>query len=833
MQRGCSTRRMLGVCATGVLLLSVSMSCAGVAAEANGGARPTANVEIVRDGFGVPHVYASTTYDLFLGYGYVVAEDRLFQMEMAKRSFMGRVAEALGADYVAHDKATRQLSDPDSIRRQIEALGPDDRAILAGYAAGLNRRIGEVLSPENRTRLLPKEFVDRGFTPEPWSEVDVAMIFVGTMADRFSDATNEINNLAVLRFLEDRHGKVRGGEIFAQMFWPVDPLAPTTTDGRSGDPYRPARIAAAPGAGHLRGRPEPMLARIEGSALEPLTASNMMLVGNRKAAGARAILLNGPQFSSFNPAYVYAVGLHGAGFDLVGNTPFAYPAILFGHNGQIAWGATAGASHVVDIYEERLNPADPGQYLYQGSYRDMERRVETIPVKGEAAPVTLEVFRTVHGPVVQRDEKNGVAYAKKRSWEGREVQSLLAWIRSTRARSWDEWRAQAAANALSINWYYADRDGDIGYFSCGLLPDRPENQPVWLPASGTGDMEWRGFLPPESNPQILNPAQGFLVNWNNRPSPSYVNNDVWLFSRLDRVNAIYDEFSGRDRLSADDLRAINRRISFVDINVDMFLPYLEQALALSPAGERESRAMEMIRAWQRAGKPRVDQDGDGYYDAAALPIFREWLKAMLRETFADEFDPKSPLLAPIFATSYPAPSVAPQVQAGSTNVSLGARMLVNALLGQAGPAPQTYDFLNGEKPSAVIVRALRSALDDLAEAQGPVMARWRDKVVPHEFNARNFVGVPQAGDDEFVRLPVYMNRGSENNLVVLSADGVRAFDVTPPGQSGLVVPDGTRSPHYDDQLGLFEAFELKPEAFARSEVEAGAETKTTIPGARR
>ena len=243
--------------------------------------------------------------------------------------------------------------------------------------------------------------------------------------------------------------------------------------------------------------------------------------------------------------------------------------------------------------------------------------------------------------------------------------------------------------------------------------------------------------------------------------------------------------------------------------------------------------MEMIRAWQRAGKPRVDQDGDGYYDAAALPIFREWLKAMLRETFADEFDPKSPLLAPIFATSYPAPSVAPQVQAGSTNVSLGARMLVNALLGQAGPAPQTYDFLNGEKPSAVIVRALRSALDDLAEAQGPDMARWRDKVVPHEFNARNFVGVPQAGDDEFVRLPVYMNRGSENNLVVLSADGVRAFDVTPPGQSGLVAPDGTRSPHYDDQLGLFEAFELKPEAFARSEVEAGAETKTTIPGARR
>jgi penicillin G amidase len=833
MRRGhlmCRTRTLV-VCAAGLLSLAAPTDRIAVAAEASGGVQPTADVEIIRDRYGVPHVYASTTRDLFLGYGYAVAEDRLFQMEMAKRSFTGRVAEVLGPSYVAHDTATRQLSSPEIIQRQIDALAPEDRMVLAGYAAGLNRRIGEVLSHENRARLLPKQFVDRGFEPEPWSELDVAMIFVGTMANRFSDAFNELNDLAMLRFLEGKHGKARGDEIFAQMFWPSDPLAPTTTDARAGNPYQPARIASASGFDHLRGRPEPVLARTEGPPLEPVTASNVMVVGGRKAADAKAILLNGPQFSSFNPAYVYAVGLHGAGFDLVGNTPFAYPVVLFGHNGQIAWGATAGASHVVDIYEERLNPVNPMQYLHQGSYRDMERRVEIILAKGEA-PVTLEVFRTVHGLVVQRDEGNGVAYAKRRSWEGREVGSLLAWIRSTRARSWDEWRAQAAANALSINWYYADRDGNIGYFSCGLLPDRPENQPAWLPASGTGDMEWRGFLPAERNPQVYNPAQDFLVNWNNRPSPSYTNNDAWLYSRLDRVNVIYDEFNGRDRLNTEDLQAINRRISFADINVDLFLPYLEQAVSLSPADERESRAVEMIRAWQRAGRQRIDQDGDGFYDAAALPIFREWLAAMLRETFADEFDAKSPLLGAIFTTNYPAPSAPPRVQPGSTNVSLGARLLVNALLDQAAPVPQKHDFFNREKPSAVIMHALRSALDDLANAQGPDMARWRDKVVPHEFSTRNFVGVPQAGDDEFLHLPVYMNRGSENNLVVLSADGVRGFDVTPPGQSGFVAPDGTRSPHYDDQLTIFGAFQLKPEAFTRSEVEAGAGSKVTLQGSR-
>jgi penicillin amidase len=174
--------------------------------------------------------------------------------------------------------------------------------------------------------------------------------------------------------------------------------------------------------------------------------------------------------------------------------------------------------------------------------------------------------------------------------------------------------------------------------------------------------------------------------------------------------------------------------------------------------------------------------------------------------------------------------VPPRPQLGSTNVSLGSRLLLNALLGEAAPTPQRQDFFNGAKPSDMIVRALRKALDDLAAEQGPDMAGWRDEVVPHEFNHRNFVGVPQAGEEEFLRLPVYMNRGSENNLAVLAADGVRSFDVTPPGQSGFVAPDGTRSLHYDDQLALFDAFELKPQAFTRAEVEAAATSRTTIPG---
>ena len=481
--------------------------------------------------------------------------------------------------------------------------------------------------------------------------------------------------------------------------------------------------------------------------------------------------------SSFNPAYVYAVGLHGAGFDVVGNTPFAYPYILFARNADIAWGQTAGPNNVVDIYEEKLNPADPTQYWYNGQYQSMEKRVDAIPVKG-GQPVPLEVFRTVHGLVVQIDTANHVAYSKKRSWEGRELSSLLAVIRSMKASSIEEWRDAISNYDLPINNYYADRHGNIGYISAGLLPDRPAGQSAFLPADGTGNMEWHGFLPFSDNPQVYNPPQGVIANWNNKPSPAFRNNDVSIFSRADRVNTMFDELQHERRLSVQEVRDIIQRVSFVDINVDYFLPYLQEAVRKLPKDSRETRAVMLIGAWVEAGKARVDDDHDGFYDAPALPIFREWLGAMLRATLADELDINSPAQAPYFATGYPSSSVSPRIQAGSTNVSIGAKVVLNALLDRGAPVLQRYDFFNGADPLAVVLQALRSALDSLE-----VTGNSRDPVVPHEFNFRNFVGVPQANPDEFVRLPIYMNRGTQNNLSVLRADGIRSFDVTPPGKA--------------------------------------------------
>jgi penicillin amidase len=108
----------------------------------------------------------------------------------------------------------------------------------------------------------------------------------------------------------------------------------------------------------------------------------------------------------------------------VGNSPFGYPAILFGHNKHIAWGSTAGLGALVDIYEEQLNPSNPYQYLYNGQYLDMDKRTDTIYIKG-GGQTTVDVYRTVHGFVIGFDIPNGKAYSKKRTWEGHELESLM------------------------------------------------------------------------------------------------------------------------------------------------------------------------------------------------------------------------------------------------------------------------------------------------------------------------------------------------------------------------------------------------------------------------
>ena len=475
-------------------IMTSLICCSSLSALA---ASPPTEVKIVRDEYGMPHIYADDTYRLFYGYGYVVAQDRLFQMEMARRSTQGTVSEVLGNAFVSFDKDIRQNYWPDSIRAQIASLSAEDKSILQGYADGMNAWIDKVnASPD---KLLPQQFSTFGFKPKHWEPFDVAMIFVGTMANRFSDSTSEIDNLALLTALKDKYGKQQGMAVFNQLKWLVNPSAPTTIAAQEStyplkfDLQNTQTAALLP----RYDQPAPMLdrpAKGADGALLALTAgqnretiaeqfeqsganglagypttSNMWVIGKNKAQDAKAIMVNGPQFGWYAPAYTYGIGLHGAGYDVTGNTPFAYPGLVFGHNGTISWGSTAGFGDDVDIFAEKLSAEKPGYYQHNGEWVKMLSRKETIAVK-DGQPETFTVWRTLHGNVIKTDTATQTAYAKARAWDGKEVASMLAWTHQMKAKNWQEWTQQAAKQALTINWYYADRRGNI----TDLVPLHPD-----------------------------------------------------------------------------------------------------------------------------------------------------------------------------------------------------------------------------------------------------------------------------------------------------------------------------------------------------------------------
>lgn len=772
-------------------VLAAFMISAAIAPLFSGTAEAASSIEIIRDNWGVPHVYADDTYGLYAGFGYAVATDRLFQMEMSKHSVLGTVSEVLGPDHIAYDIATRADFDQADIRAQIEALPKEERDILRGYAAGYNKRVAEVLA--DRDRLLPKQFGDLGIEPTTWSDFDVAMIYVVTMAGRFSHYSTELDNAKVLATLEKQHGKEKAAELFNQMFWLEDPLAPTTVpkDGQYQIKSENKPLSNGSRFAALAGQHVPA-----GDEARP-RASNLWILGPKKTTDGSTILMNGPQFGNFNPSYVYSIGLHGAGFDLTGSTPFAVPNVLFGTNGQIAWGATAGPLDVNDYFQLELNPDNVRQYKKDGAWHDMVTRPEKFKVKGQA-DVTTTILESDYGVVSNIDPNSHTAYAFNRTWKGKEIQTLIAWVNSTKAQNYGDWLKQAQNVATTINWYYADRDGNIGYVSPGYLPIRNPAQDQRVPAKGDGSMDWQGIRSFADLPKTYNPEQGWIANWNNRSAHGEASNfEATPWGSSDRVDEIRTLIKGKDKLSPQDVWDINENIAFLDINARALKPFLLEAAAKLPDNDPRQHLVTVLRDWDG----RMVRGEDGRATSPAVALFQRWVKIMVQDVLMDD----RPAIDPTVALN---------------RVSRSTQVLRNALLGNQAGIPQRYDFFNGADKNEVMLNALSKAAEALTEEYASNKPTdWRAKLPRHAFLAKNYLGIAQAGEDEGIEVGTTMNRGTQSDLITFKGGTASVCMVTPPGQSGFVSPSGQKSPHYDDQLKLYENFECRPQALARSQVE--------------
>lgn len=815
-------------------LFAIALVCALLA---NGCTQPpersaeTGAITIYRDNFGTPHIFADDNYGVYFGYGYALAEDRLYQMEMLKRTVEGRVAEVLGETFLALDTHIRTAYDHRAVRRQLAALAPADREILQAYADGFNRRIKDVIS--DRETFLPKEFHVNGFDPEPWTAYDAAMIFVGAIVHRYSDFNSELDNLQLLQHLQRRHGDATAWRIFNASKWLLDNDSPTTVP-RTGKLEIPAstppayldKLTGAPATkrvalnpdGSLSGtsdqpRPARTLRKIletSGFTTQPefTPASNFWAVNRHRARNADGIFVNGPQFGWSTPSYVYGVGLHGGDFDVAGNTLLGLPALLFAHNNHIGWGSTAGLSDQVDVFVERLNPENPRQYFHDGEYKFFDSWDEVIRVRN-APPVTVKAHRSVHGMVQQLDRKKGLAYSRARAWQGAELQTLMAWVNLAKDRSLEDAQARIGKVAANINFYYMDAAGNLGYTHGGRYPKRRPGQDSRLPTPGDGAWDWLGYRPQDENPNIRNPAQGYIANWNNRPSGDWPSSDLWTYSwgRGDRTWFLMEALANRQTLDDSEVWAINRRVSSADVSAPFLLPHLLVAWQNPPRDATVARALKALANWNLEWQA----DKQNQYGAAPL-LMENWLRLLLESVFKDDIGDE-------FFHLYAATNNPNQALGASMVTAPGTKALIKNLDSLRRGETPDYDFFNGVNPDQILRATFTDTVNMLVATQGPDISSWRLAAHPMEWKPYNFRGVPQTLENHLITLPTYMNRGCENNLFIAKNGGIVGYDVIPPGQSGHMPIKGEHSPHYADQMPLFANYRYKPVPFTREQVE--------------
>jgi penicillin G amidase len=828
---------------------------------ATAGARASDTVTILRDRWGVPHIFTSgrgAGDRAAYANGYAQAEDRLFEMDVLRRAGTGRLAEMLGSGYLLMDEVVRRDGFTPAERGHFfRRLAARDRRALEAYRDGVNAFIAQVTAEPRR---LPVEF--GGTAPAPWTTDDSVAVAILELLVEGANGGQEVIEADLLLDLLDRFPEPEARGIFDDLHWIDEGAAPTTIAASDAPALRANRdrvVRYAPAQLELVRRYAPAIRHAAASLRQehdlmgglgahppfPLGlrrhASNAIVVSPGFSSTGHPILLGGPQTGLDAPSFFWEVGFHDGNYEAEGVIAPAGPGVLIGRGRHFGMTLTSGIDDAVDTYVELLDPADPGRYRFRGRWRSFQRRSETFAVSGGSS-VTLEVLRSVHGPVFFVDRDAGVAFSRRAAFRGHELESAAAVLHLGRVRNLADFRRLADRMAMSFNFHYADDAGNIAYFHRGALPRRPPATDPRLPLDGRGTMEWRGIDPPRKLPAVVNPRRGFIANWNNKPVPGWsAGEQRELWGVADRVQGLSDALeAARARgatLSVDDVKGLMRHAALSDVFAVRVVPFLEDAVATAasaPADAPLRDAVTRVRSWVDAGASLAAvPDGHGVVPDPGAAIYTAFRAAAQSAIFDDE-------LGDAAHTMY-----FPDVLVGDqeddhgsfgTADALFLRVLLSAgaVAGAQTPAgtlPVSRDYFTDVRTGTSRTRAevltgtLRSALAGLATRFGTTdQSTWQLPALRETYRDLGLIsGV--FGPTEMQR----ENRGSFNLVVDLGAP-VRGEIIQPPGESGSFTAEdiGHEPPHLRDQLPVYEAFDYRRQAFTPDELEPPV-TSESIP----
>jgi penicillin G amidase len=735
-------------------------------------------VKVLRDEWGIAHIYAETQDDLFFAQGLVAAQDRLWQMDLWRRVGEGKLAEVLGPSAVERDRFARLIRYRGDMKAEYESYAPDARQIIEAFVRGVNAQIE--LSKDR----LPVEFQLTGSKPEPWTPEVCLTRMAGYVMTR--NASTEVLRAQLVREF---------GKEFVDEWVETEPERkiemPEGLDLAGID----SRILAA---GNAAGRPV---------TFNPSDGSNNWVIDGTMSATGKPILANDPHRTIALPSLRYLVHLVGPGWNVIGAGEPALPGVAAGHNERVGFGFTIVGIDQQDLYVEEVNPANPDEYRYRGKWESMRVEREQIKVKGAAQPREVELKFTSHGPVIHEDKDRRRAYALR--WVGSEpgTAGYLASLTLNRVQNWKEFlKAMERWKVPSENLVYADVDGNIGWVAAGMAPIR-KGWSGLLPVPGAeGKYEWQGFLPVSELPQSFNPSKHFIATANHNILPPGYKQELgyeWADPiRFWRISEVLGAAKGK--FNVDD---------FVKLQHDeISLPARELTALLREAkgAKPELRPfVEMLTSWDcNLGK-----------DSAAAALFEIWL---------------SKLPPAVFKRSLP--EAAWRAVAGRISPLKTIDNLKNP-----SPRWFGGEDARGGRDS-VLLTSLEEAVKEARERLGGDSSKWRWgqlHVAPftHALSTDaergalfNLPSVERGGDGNTVNSTGGSNlrqtHGASFREILDVSDWDRSVAASVPGQSGQ---PGNK--HYGDLLSLWAEGKYFPLLYSKQKVEVMAKQRLALePG---
>ena len=713
-----------------------------------------AAVEIQRDASGLPHIYAQNESDLFVGYGYAMAQDRLFQMDYLRRRALGRLSEILGPEAFDYDLLVRTVGLHQIAENETARLPAETASRYEAFATGVNAFIDECRD------LPPIEFDLLDYRPEPWRPLD-SIALLGELRWYLT------GRFPVIAVPELARRALGDGPLYRAF---------TTPEAIDETILHPGEYASA---GSGTDPVEPPMGGIDDG-----TGSNNWVVGPSRSMSGGAMVASDPHIAFGAPCCWYQAHLVGGRFNVAGAGYAGAPGILFGRNLRVAWGITNNISSQRDLYQERTDPAHPDAFLYDGNWEPARERVEAIGVRGEG--VREEVVRSSrNGPIVDRilpGFAQGTGPVSLR-WAGA---LPCAWPSSLLALNVAESCAELKDalrgwGAPTLSMVFADVDGGFGYRATGQVPIRSRLERGYRRGWDPGDA-WQGMIPFEGMPAVREPERGWVATANNRPAPSDYPYPLANMSPTGfRARRIRQMIESRESHSREDMASMQYDV--LALRALEALPALVQIL--DGGNARAKAAAAALNAWDR----RMDSESTA---AAIFEAFQhQWDQAVAAERFSAD--------ASALAVGDPAAFVAGGIS------SLSLRLLAD---------DNVEWFSSVEARDAAVRSVMARTLDQLAERLGDDMSTWswgrlHTLQLPHLLSGRGDLGrlldrggEPVSGNGFVVSntgsAPDFNSSGGANYrlLVDLAEAPAQMWTLDAAGPSGQ-----PGSPHYANQFG--------------------------------